>query len=138
MNTTALLIGMIGSIMGSLVTIFLTPRLQHYFWGYQRLGEIRLSAINELNSLAAEFLNEYMKNPNPTFRPDDAFFRRLMVASANMKVLFSEEAYRAFKGFEVMFGPNLGLAKGAVDVFVDARDKALTALYKEAVRAKRV
>jgi len=122
-------------VISTLLTLFLTPRIQHYFWGYQRMSELRLAAYKELNSLAAEFFNNYINNPE--YRPTEQFFKSLMVLTADIKVLFSQKAFDRFKEFEIMIGPNLGPAgKGSFEAFIKARDAALRALYAEAVVAK--
>jgi hypothetical protein len=122
-------------VISTLLTLVLTPRIQHYFWGYQRMSELRLATLKEVNDLAAEFLNNYLKDLQ--YRPTEQFFRSLMVTTANVKILFSKEAFDRFKEFEVMIGPNLGpTAKGSMEAFIKARDMALRALYAEVVTAK--
>lgn len=122
-------------IISTLLTLFLTPRIQHYFWGYQRMSELRLAAYKQLNGLAAEFLCNYGNNPQ--YRPTEQFFRSLMILSADIKVLFSQKAFDKFKEFEIMIGPNLGpTGKGSFEAFIRARDAALRALCAEAVVAK--
>ena len=125
------LVGITVGVISTLITIFLTPRIQFYFWGRQRLSEIRLAAIAEVNGLLSDFLTSYMRDSK--FQPANQFFASFMTASANIKALFSESSFRVFKDFEVFIGPNLGPAKGAVDVVVEARDAALRELYKEAI-----
>jgi hypothetical protein len=44
------------AVGSSLLTIFLTPWLQHHFWKYQRRDELRLTAINDFNRLTNDFL----------------------------------------------------------------------------------
>jgi hypothetical protein len=122
-------------IASALLTLLLTPRIQHYFWGYQRMSELRLAVYKELNGLAAEFLTNYGSNPN--YRPTDEFFKALMVLTANIKTMFSEKAFNTFKEFEIMIGPNLGpTGRGSFEAYIRARDRALDALYREAVVAK--
>jgi len=133
-SATPALIGIVVGIISTLITIFLTPRVQFYFWRRQRLSEIRLAAINEINNLAADFLTNYISNTK--YHPADQFFASFMAASANIEALFSEKAFVLFKGLEVMIGPNLGPGKGSVDAFVKARDIALRALYQEAIGQK--
>jgi hypothetical protein len=125
------IVGIFVGIIGTILTIFLTPRLQHRFWGKQRLSEIRLDAIKDMNSLLADFLTHYIDNPS--FRPNIDFFTSLMEANANIEALFSAKTFGVFKELEVMVGPNLGPAKGAVDQFIEARNRALHALYWEAI-----
>jgi hypothetical protein len=50
---TVLLAAMVG-VVSALLTIFLTPRLQHYFWTRQRTAERQLAVIEEMNKLVAE------------------------------------------------------------------------------------
>lgn len=130
-SATPALIGILVGIISTLVTIFLTPRIQFYFWGRQRLSEIRLAAIAEINNLVADFLTNYISNPK--YHPADQFFASLMAASANIEALFSKKAFGIFKELEIMISPNLGPANGAVDAVVRARDAALRALYQEAI-----
>jgi hypothetical protein len=125
------LVGFAVGILSTLITIFLTPWIQFRFWGRQRLSEVRLATIAEANSLLSDFMTHYMANSG--FRPSEQFFASFMAASANIKALFSENAFRAFKNLEVFVGPNLGPAKGAVDAVIEARDVALRALYGEAI-----
>jgi hypothetical protein len=130
-SITPALIGVIVGIISTLLTIFLTPHIQHYFWVYQRLSDIRLAVIKELNNLAAEFLNNYLNDPK--YRPTDQFFKSFMVVTANIKALFSQKAFDCFKEFEVIIGPGLGPSKGSIEAFIRARDTALRALYDEAI-----
>ena len=102
------IVGIIVGVVSTLVTIFLTPRLQHHFWGKQRLSEIRLDAIKDVNSLLADFLTHYIGDPK--FQPSNHFFTSFMAASANIEALFSRKAFGVFKELEVMIGPNLGPA----------------------------
>ena len=120
-------------IISTLVTVILTPRLQHYFWGYQRLSELRLSTLREANDLTAEFLNNHISNPS--LQPSPLFFKTLTVLSANICVLYSKKSFDHFKKLEFMI-PNLGPQGGSVDDFVNKREVLLRSLYKEAVVAK--
>lgn len=132
---TPTLIGTLIGITSTLLTLFLTPRVQHRFWGYQRLSEIRLAVLKEMNRLAAEFLNNHIKDPQ--YRPTDQFFKALMITSANINVLYSHTAFKCFKEFEAMIGPNLGpTGNGSVEAFIKARDAALRALYNEVIAPK--
>jgi hypothetical protein len=121
-------------LFSTLVTLFLTPRLQHYFWGYQRLSELRLSILREINDLTADFLNNYMNNSS--YQPLPSFFKTLTVLAANIRVLYSAQSFTHFKALEIMIGPNLGPSGGSVEQFIEKRELLLKALYKEAVVAK--
>lgn len=132
--STVIVPALIG-IGSALLTLLLTPRIQHYFWAYQRMSELRLLVYKEINGLAAEFLTNYGSDSN--YRPTDEFFKALMVLTANIKTMFSEKAFATFKEFEIMIGPNLGpTGRGSFEAYITARDKALDALYMEAVVAK--
>jgi hypothetical protein len=121
------------AILASLLTIFLT---HYHFWRFQRRGELRLAAIDEVNRLAAEFITAYIEAENQgdkNFKPNIEFFQSLQVATAKIKALFSGPTYGAFKRMEVMMVPNLGptFRQRTVDDFIQARDAALQSLYKE-------
>jgi len=129
---SSVIVPMMIGIASALLTLLLTPRIQHYFWGYQRMSEMRLAVYKELNALAAEFLTSYGSDSN--YRPTDEFFKALMVLTANIKTMFSEKAFNTFKEFEIMIGSNLGpTGRGSFESYIRARDKALKALYEEAV-----
>jgi len=143
MGTDPLTIALVSagsSVMASLLTIWLTPRLQHYFWKRQRLDDLRLDAINEFNRLAAEFLFEYSSAPQ-TYKPSAEWFKTFLALISNIKARFSEKAFSAFKTMEVLIGPGTpGLGpegNKTISDFVEARDAALRALYAEVVPIKR-
>ncbi len=54
------MIGAVAGVLGAILTIFLTPALQHYLWKSQRREDLRLAAINEANRLSAEFITKYI------------------------------------------------------------------------------
>lgn len=57
-----------------------------------------------------------------------------MVLTADIKILFSQQAFDCFKELEVMIGPNLGPTGGGnVEACINARDMALCTPYTEAV-----
>jgi hypothetical protein len=53
MSATPFLVGAIVGIMSALLTILITPNLQHYFWRRQRHAEWQFAMIEELNMLIA-------------------------------------------------------------------------------------
>lgn len=136
-QATVALIGVVIGILGSYGGILLTNRFQIGREQKAHLGELRLSVFKEVNNLAAEFLQNYLKDPSQ-YRMTDPFYRNLMVTTAKIKVFFSQTVFDRFKEFDNMIGPNLGPepGKGSVDAFVRARDTALRALYDETVGAK--
>jgi hypothetical protein len=95
-----------------------------------RLTELRLAVIDELNELTAMYIVNYMEDPN--FRPSGDFFQRLLMLTDRLRNLFSPAAFEAFKAVERMIGPNLGpVGQGAVHRFIEARNDALATLYRE-------
>jgi len=123
-----------GSAAGSsLLTIFLTPWLQHSFWRSQKRAELRLKAADDVNRIAAQFMVGYL-NDEGHYRPDDRLFRALTRTTARVTALFPASVARALKEMEVMIAPDLGPSgRGNIDNFVQARDAALRALYGEVV-----
>ncbi len=119
-------------IVGSLITLFLAPLIQNYFWHYQRRSEIQLRAIDQLNHFASEFMNSTIQIQNAPISAQ--LFQNLSVVDAQIMALFSDESYQRFKELEVMVGPNMG--GHPVHEFVEARDRALRVLYDEVIRPK--
>jgi hypothetical protein len=98
----------------------------------ERLTELRLAVIDELNELTAEYITKYIENPEE-YRPTTEFFQRLLMATDRIRNLFPAAAFDAFKRVEVMIGPNLGpTGEGVVHRFIEARNAALAVLYREA------
>jgi hypothetical protein len=52
---TAIIAAFVG-IASALLTIFLVPNLQHYFWTRQRQADQQFAVIDKVNKLGAEFL----------------------------------------------------------------------------------
>jgi hypothetical protein len=128
------------SVVASLLTIWLTPNLQHYFWKRQRLAELRIDTIDDFIRLAAEFLYEYSSAPN-TYKPSADWFKTFHAVTAKIKAHFPQKVFDAFKAVDVLIGPGTpGLGpegKGTIQDFIEARDAALRALYAEVIRIKR-
>jgi hypothetical protein len=134
---TVTLVAAGAAALGSLLTIFLTPWLQRHFWRKQRRDELRLEVIYELKRLAAEFQLGHIDAP-VSFRPSAAWRKAFTMLDSDIKSLFPEEAYVAFKRLEVLTSPSkyggLGLeGRQNVHDFVKARDGAIRALYREVV-----
>lgn len=123
----------ISAVGSSLLTIYLT---HYHFWKYQRRGELRLKAIDELNQQMGEFITAYMEaesKKDEDFRLDNKFFESFQVTTAKIKALFPAPSFDTFKKLEVMIGPNLGPEpkQQTVDDFIQARDEVLRSLYVE-------
>jgi hypothetical protein len=127
------------SVAASLLTIWLTPSLQHYFWKRQRLAEMRIDTIDEFNRLAAEFLFGYSSAPN-AYKPSADWFTAFLSVTAKIKAHFPQSVFDAFKAVDVLIGPGTpGLGpegQGTIEDFMKARDAALRALYAEVVRIR--
>jgi len=128
----SIVIGAVAGVLGAILTIFLTPALQHYFWKFQRREELRLATINEANRLSAEFITKYMEEGRYK-DPGGDFWQSFQTVIANVKALFSDEGYQEFEKMAAMMGPNLGPEYEKRDVydFVVARDRALRVLYDD-------
>jgi hypothetical protein len=127
----------IGGVLSALLTIALTPRLQHHFWRYQRRTELQLATIREINRLTAEFLVGYISNP--TAPPADALFSDLDRARADVGALFSSGAAASVQTVVGMVGPRLGSASGdrMPNDFARAREAAIRALYADVLPSSR-
>ncbi len=128
--TIALVAGTLAGIVGSLLTIFLAPRIQHSFWKRQRSEELRLAAINDFNRLTNDFLAWELYR-HPISRPE--WFAAMNTAAATIGVLFSHQAWLAVQAVDHMIKPGLVLDPTERGKFVEARDAALRALYREVI-----
>jgi len=127
---TAVVLSAGSAVIATLLTLFLTPRLQHYFWKRQRREELRLATIQEINRLTSEFITNHIADP--AYAPSREFFQGLQIASADLRALFSSRAWRAFREMEAMIGSNLGGDEGHTPAdFIAARDRTLRVLYQE-------
>jgi hypothetical protein len=116
------------SVGSTLLTLLVTPWLQHHFWKYQRRAELRLAAINEFNRLVNDPISRNLFRQPP---PQAEWFSELNRACATIKALFSVEASAAAEKIDKFLKPGIGL-QDAED-FVAARDAALYALYCEVI-----
>ena len=129
--TTALIAG-VAAVLGSLLTIFLTPRLQHHFWKYQRRAELQLATAKEVNRLATEFLTRKLVPVSPIQPDADAtWFTALNIAGGEVEVLFSPEASAALQRLDQLTDAHA--PKFDRDEFVAARDELLRLLYSEII-----
>ncbi len=121
------------AVGSSLLTIFLTPWLHHHFWRYQARDELRLAAIKEFNRLTADFIAGVLFD-RMSYSPNKEWFAALNTAGGEIQVLFSKEAFMAVQAVDKMIRPGLGpLGNKSTDEFVEARDAALRALYREVI-----
>jgi hypothetical protein len=140
---TVLVAALVG-ITSALLTIFVTPNLQHYFWTRQRQAERPLSLIDELNKVIARFVHlsslDY-DTATAEHRPlqlavDDPVLLELSVLRAQVMALFSDPAIEAV---EDLVGQLSALGSSVPDKpwrqvansVAQARVKAVQALYQE-------
>lgn len=119
------------AILGSLLTIFLTPRLQHHFWRRQRRSEIRLTAVNELARVISEFEIKFLFDQGyaPNQNQDRDFLKSFRKSTNDVRNLFSDSAFETFKELEKMVvGPT---TDRTYEKFYEKERKAMRALYGE-------
>ena len=119
------------AVGSSLLTIILTPLLQHHFWRYRARDDLRLGAIKEFNRLTAEYITGVLFGAPP---PGHQWLAALNTASSDIQALFSKEAFRAIQSVDELIGRGPQRNERA-DRFADARDAALRALYGEVIPA---
>lgn len=133
----------------TLLTILLTPRLQHHFWKLQReeerrfwklqcKDELRLEAIRDYNRLTNAYVAACLSQIDP-HRPIEEWLRDLNATAATIRVLFSDRAYSAANEITRMITPYatwavpIGERKARANEFSEVCDAALTALYSEVI-----
>ena len=121
------------AIVGSLLTIFLTPRTQHYFWTRQKLAERRLAVADEINRLASELVTDVTEGlrTQETFFPSVEFFKSWTPVDRQFRVFFSGRTRGAYFAMENMMTRDTGIHRQEVDLFYPRQLEALTALYRE-------
>ncbi len=124
------LVAALAAVSSSLLTIFLTPWLQHHVWKYQRRDELRLAAINDFNRLTNDFLAWELYR-HPISRPE--WFAAMNTAGATIEVLFSHQASLAIQAVDQLVKPGLMLDPTQREKFVETRDAALRTLYREVI-----
>jgi hypothetical protein len=130
------------AVGSTLLTIFVTQRIQNHFWKRQRTDELRLAAINEFNRLANVYTACLVPNePRP---PLSEWLRDLNIAADTICVLFSDATYQAAKQVSDIVTPYAAWdalsgadKKKRADKFSDACHEALTALYGEVLPLKK-
>jgi len=129
---TVALVSAGSAIAGSLLTIFFSPRLQHYFWTRQRRVEIQHSVINELNRLMSEYIVKY--KGDGSYRPSEEFHQSLATVTAQVTTLFSAASLQLFNKMTNLIPYTPGIHTGFTlyqQEVSKARDAALRSLYQE-------
>jgi hypothetical protein len=118
---------------------FCNPLLQHHFWKRQRRAEIKLKAIETIATFTSRFIQQWIaaNGAGQQYHPTLEWFEDFSAAEAVVKALFERETYDAFKNLEKRVDPELGtdIANQVLNVnaFIEARDKAMEALYTEVI-----
>ena len=119
-----LLIGLGGALIGSV----LSPFVGNFVWKIQRRDEIRLGAIEDLNTLAAQFFVKSKSLEKDTAELQE-FLWEFERTEGKIVTLFSGPAVDEFKRLQEFVGANF---QGRDQhEFIQARDSALRALYSE-------
>ena len=130
--TTFIVSALIG-ILATLLTIFLTPALQQYFWMRKQREEIRLRTVDEINALLSEYITKHIDaaNRGQRYDPPDVFFQSLRAAEVKLRVLFSRGTIEEYMRAQVMISHG-GLGPGGtIEGFAVAHEAALHAMYEE-------
>ena len=130
---TVVIVPALIGVLATLLTIFLSPALQQYFWMSKQREELRLKTVDEINALLSEYITKHIDaaNRNERYDPPVAFFQSLRVAQVKLEVLFSADTFGAYKRAEVMIAHG-GLGPGGtIEGFITAHQAALRAMYAE-------
>jgi hypothetical protein len=137
-------------ITSSLITVLLTPRLQHLFWVRQKKFDLRAKNLENLHALSAKMF-EYLGPDRATgeltgadsqdrdTKLEDALAREWYTVADQTRFLFSKEACHQLAQFNsklsrVLFRRLPDPPEKAYDLwdeFVRARDLSFEALYKD-------
>jgi hypothetical protein len=99
-------IAFFSGVAAALLTIFLNPRFQHYFWKRQKREELRLAVVKEVNRLSAEFRVHYLYKDQIEYTPEQSvtFSQAWVAVDGQVEDLFSESTYESFKRMQEYVG----------------------------------
>jgi hypothetical protein len=136
---STVLVGAFSGAVSTMLTLIVSPRLQHHFWTRQRHAELSLSTLQEINKLSAHFL-AYLRDPKE--HPIEAHFSdewSLWLGQA--RALFSEDTGKVLDRLDEQVGQfflNPFLDKDrqvpddkVADNFHKIRDEAIVAVLVE-------
>jgi len=138
------------AITSSLITVLLTPRLQHFFWVRQKRFDLRASNIESLHALSAKIF-DYLgpdwatgeltgaDSKEREQKLEDTLAREWHTAADQTRFLFSKEARDQLAQFNnrlsrVLFHRLPDPPEKAYEIwdnFVSAREALFQLLYKE-------
>jgi len=90
---TSVLVGTLTGIGASIVTVLLTPWLQHHFWKRQKRFELQFATFEAVNSLFGEFVVMVRGMSNVDMND---IFRRVTELRPRVNLLFGSPASSAF------------------------------------------
>jgi hypothetical protein len=136
-TVTAIISAFVG-IASALLTIFLTPNLQHYFWKRQRQAERQFAVIDEVSKLGSEYrflLWRAKDGPLDISDREEHLLITLHATAVTIQALFSaagaEEFRRFLRTFEVVRASPERQDPQQVALIVQAHSNLLITLYKE-------
>jgi len=121
-------VGVLSGAGSSILTIWLSARLQHHYWGRQQLAELSLTTIHEIEKLCAVFIICTQRHDKREL-PED-FNYRLEIARSQLKVLFSKKAPAPYEELQSLILKGTGKEYGPHD-FDNMRETLLRVLYAE-------
>lgn len=121
-------VGVLSGAGGSLLTTWLSARLQHHYWGRQKRADLSLTTIHEIEKLCAEFITCDQGHDKREL-PED-FNYRFEIALSQLKVLFSKKALARYEELQPIILKGTGKEYGPHD-FDKRREAVLRELYTE-------
>jgi hypothetical protein len=130
-------------IASALLTIVLTPTLQHHFWTRQRQAERQLAVIDEVGKLLGEYLYQCQEDYAAALAEQRVvgvdnlfgvrFFPALLAIDGQIRALFSEETVQVYLKIRslIPIGTPKHTWQELYVEFSQRRTRALQALYKE-------
>lgn len=94
--TATILVGLGSGLIGTLLTILLSPRLQHHFWTRQRRFELCMATIREIHALTGRMLFDLFGQTVKYQAKDPELTKAWFAVAFEAKNLFSYEAMRRF------------------------------------------
>jgi len=140
-----IVVALASGLVGSVVTAFLVPPVQHYFWTRQRHAEICLALIQELTKLAGQFWVNFQitwHKPTSTIGRDNLiemieFNFAWNALGDQIRCLFNVRSWEACLPLFDMVQARLTNREPEVDAqlektdFSQTKEHALRALYTE-------
>jgi hypothetical protein len=135
-SVESIVAGAFGGAVGSLITTVLSPPLRHLFWKREVKLNEQKAVIDEINCLLSHYLTGAIsKLQGSAWQPSQNFSERLAAVERRLAVLFSEEAWKAYKKVEKEMSATGGLGRPGrptmPEDFMDWWADLLRILYRE-------